>query len=134
MFGLGTLWTAVLTLLTPVVAHLGWPYFVALRVLEGIGEGVTFPAMNAMFSRWAPPLERSRLPAFTYSGTPERVDGGGCLRLQLVPEAECCLRDREGGVHKKGQNTNNSYCDGVFRYPTPTFKHPCPSLRLREWI
>ena len=34
----------------------------------GLGEGVTFPAMNSLFSDWAPPLERSRLSTIAFSG------------------------------------------------------------------
>lgn len=66
--GLGVLCTAVLTLLTPLAASLGVPYLIALRAAEGVGEGVSFPAMNAMWARWAPPLERSRLVTFSAAG------------------------------------------------------------------
>ena len=31
-----------------------------MRVIEGLGEGVTFPAMLAMLARWSSPAERSR--------------------------------------------------------------------------
>jgi ACS family sodium-dependent inorganic phosphate cotransporter-like MFS transporter 5 len=31
-------------------------------------QGVTFPSMHAMWGRWAPPKERTRLAAITYSG------------------------------------------------------------------
>ena len=31
-------------------------------------QGVTFPAMHAMWSFWAPPLERSKLISFSYEG------------------------------------------------------------------
>ena len=31
-------------------------------------QGVSFPAMHAMWGRWAPPLERSRLTTVCYSG------------------------------------------------------------------
>ncbi|XP_076437789.1 sialin-like [Babylonia areolata] len=68
LFGFGCLSTAVLTLVTPVAARAGIPYFVAVRVLEGLGEGVTFPAMHAMWAQWAPIYERSTLAAITYSG------------------------------------------------------------------
>ncbi|RXN01429.1 Sialin, partial [Acipenser ruthenus] len=57
--GLGILGTATLTLLTPVAADLGPGYVIGIRVLIGIGEGVTFPAMHTMWSAWAPPMERS---------------------------------------------------------------------------
>ncbi|XP_061597282.1 sialin isoform X2 [Cololabis saira] len=66
--GLGVLGTAVLTLLTPLAASLGPYWLFGLRALEGFGEGVTFPAMMAMWARWAPPLERSRLMTLSGSG------------------------------------------------------------------
>ena len=37
-------------------------------LVQGLGEGVTFPAMNSLFSDWAPPLERSRLSTIAFSG------------------------------------------------------------------
>lgn len=68
LMGFGILGTAVFTLLTPVAADLGASYLIAVRVLEGIGEGVTFPAMYTMWAAWAPPLERSRLLTISYIG------------------------------------------------------------------
>lgn len=68
LLGFGILGTAAFTLLTPVAADLGPGYLIAVRVLEGLGEGVTFPAMHAMWSQWAPPLERSRLLSLSYAG------------------------------------------------------------------
>uniref|UniRef100_H2LU42 Sialin n=1 Tax=Oryzias latipes TaxID=8090 RepID=H2LU42_ORYLA len=67
--GLGVLGTAVLTLFTPLAAKWGSYWLFALRALEGFGEGVTFPAMMAMWARWAPPLERSRLTTLSGSGS-----------------------------------------------------------------
>ncbi|XP_061903325.1 sialin isoform X2 [Entelurus aequoreus] len=67
--GLGVLSTAALTLLTPLAAQWGPYWLFALRALEGLGEGVTFPAMMAMWARWAPPLERSRLITISGSGS-----------------------------------------------------------------
>lgn len=69
LYGLGILSTAVLTLLTPTIANAGLYPLIAIRVLEGIFEGVTFPAMHALWSRWAPPLERSKLVTMAYSGS-----------------------------------------------------------------
>uniref|UniRef100_A0A3B4BM01 Sialin n=1 Tax=Periophthalmus magnuspinnatus TaxID=409849 RepID=A0A3B4BM01_9GOBI len=66
--GFGVLGTAALTLLTPLAAEWGPSWLFGLRALEGFGEGVTFPAMMAMWARWAPPLERSRLMSFSGSG------------------------------------------------------------------
>lgn len=68
LFGLGVLCTAVFTLLTPVAARLGVGCLIAVRILEGLGEGVTFPAMHVMLSKWCLPLERSKLSTFVYTG------------------------------------------------------------------
>ncbi|XP_028410883.1 LOW QUALITY PROTEIN: sialin-like [Dendronephthya gigantea] len=69
VFCFGVLWTSVLTLLTPVAARFSLYALIALRILEGLGEGVTFPAMHSMWSYWAPPLERSKLVPTTYAGS-----------------------------------------------------------------
>ncbi|XP_023610046.1 sialin isoform X4 [Myotis lucifugus] len=68
LLGFGILGTAVFTLFTPIAADIGVGALIALRALEGLGEGVTFPAMHAMWSSWAPPLERSKLLSISYAG------------------------------------------------------------------
>ncbi|XP_068129616.1 sialin-like [Hyperolius riggenbachi] len=68
LLGFGVLGTAVFTLLTPLAADLGPGYLIGVRALEGLGEGVTFPAMHAMWSSWAPPPERNRLLSLSYAG------------------------------------------------------------------
>ena len=67
-YGLGTLCTAVLTLLTPLAAKAGVGFFVGCRILEGLGEGMTYPAMHAMMSKWVPLNERSKFVTFIASG------------------------------------------------------------------
>lgn len=68
IYGIGVLITAIFTLLTPIAAYNSFPALVVVRILEGMGEGVTFPAMHAMLARWVPPLERSKFAAFVYAG------------------------------------------------------------------
>ncbi|XP_054707829.1 sialin-like isoform X2 [Uloborus diversus] len=68
-FGVGVLVTAIFSLLTPIAAKWGVTPFVLVRIIEGLGEGMTFPAMNALISRWAPKLERSRVSSFIFTGT-----------------------------------------------------------------
>lgn len=67
VFGLGTLLTALLTIVSPFAAWAGGGWFFAVRLLEGLTEGVTFPAIQYMISKWAPPAERSRF-ATVYTG------------------------------------------------------------------
>ncbi|XP_063386948.1 sialin [Cydia fagiglandana] len=59
----------VCTLLTPVMAEWAAAAAVVMRVGEGIGGGVTFPAMHVLLSKWAPPAERSVMAALVYAGT-----------------------------------------------------------------
>ena len=67
-YGGGVLVSAGLTLLIPVAARWSVYMLIGLRALEGIGEGVTFPSMHALLSRWIPPIERSRAVTFVYAG------------------------------------------------------------------
>ncbi|KAH6937066.1 hypothetical protein HPB50_025335 [Hyalomma asiaticum] len=75
-FGIGLLGTALGSLVTPAAARAhssfshdaGASALVAVRVLEGLGEGVTYPAMFSMVAEWAPPHERGSLLAVAYVG------------------------------------------------------------------
>ncbi|XP_055943223.1 sialin-like [Argiope bruennichi] len=68
MFGSGIGVTSILTLLTPVAVRWGIIPFIIVRALEGVGEGLTYPAINTMVSQWAPKLERSRISSAVFSG------------------------------------------------------------------
>lgn len=59
----------ICTLLTPVMANLHYGAMIAMRIGEGIGGGVTFPAMHVMLANWSPPNERSIISGITYAGT-----------------------------------------------------------------
>ena len=63
LFGSGVLVTAILTLLTPLAASTSVYLLYAVRIIEGLAEGVCFPSIYAMLARWAPPEERSRQPS-----------------------------------------------------------------------
>ncbi|KAJ8967879.1 hypothetical protein NQ317_016091 [Molorchus minor] len=54
IFGIGIGATAILTILTPWLATL---------------NGVTYPAVHDIWSRWAPPKERTRLATIAFSGS-----------------------------------------------------------------
>ncbi|GFU23497.1 hypothetical protein NPIL_187841, partial [Nephila pilipes] len=61
LLGGGIFFTSLLTLITPMAAEYGVGVMVALRVIVGAAQGVNSASMYAMFSRWAPTHERSRL-------------------------------------------------------------------------
>jgi len=44
----------------------GW--LIALRFLEGLGEGTTFPALSSLLAAWIPLKERSMLGSFVFGG------------------------------------------------------------------
>ena len=67
--GLGILSTALFTLLTPPAVKWGGANaLIALRILMGLGEGTTFPALNAMLAQWTPPEERSKIGSLVFAG------------------------------------------------------------------
>ncbi|XP_076175055.1 putative inorganic phosphate cotransporter isoform X2 [Ptiloglossa arizonensis] len=67
--GLGILATAVFTLITPVVVKFGEATgLIVVRVLMGLCEGTTFPALNAMLAQWTPPEERSKIGSLVFAG------------------------------------------------------------------
>ncbi|KAF2883330.1 hypothetical protein ILUMI_22832 [Ignelater luminosus] len=57
------------TLLSPLAAKVHYGALLVLRIAEGIGGGVTFPAMHVMLAQWAPPTERSIMSSIAYAGT-----------------------------------------------------------------
>ncbi|XP_068975091.1 sialin isoform X1 [Bombus flavifrons] len=69
VFGLGIATTAFLTIITPPLARMSVYILVALRIVEGICEGVTYPCIHAIWAQWAPPLERSKLATLAFSGS-----------------------------------------------------------------
>lgn len=67
--GLGILSTAIFTLLTPWALEAGGSTaLIVLRVLMGLGEGTTFPAMSALLAAWVPLKERSKLGSLVFGG------------------------------------------------------------------
>ncbi|XP_076438728.1 sialin-like [Babylonia areolata] len=67
-YGAAMLVASLITLLTPIVATHSFQGLVVLRILLGAASGVTFPAMHCLWGSWAPPLERTKLMAFSYAG------------------------------------------------------------------
>ncbi|GBM03547.1 Sialin [Araneus ventricosus] len=69
LLGIGILITSVFTLLTPLAARWSVWALVIARVIEGLSEGVAYPAINTLIGQWAPKLERSRMTAFIFTGS-----------------------------------------------------------------
>ncbi|XP_040572757.1 sialin isoform X1 [Lepeophtheirus salmonis] len=69
IFLIGIAATAFLTILTPILTKIGTGFLITTRILEGLFEGMTYPSIHAIWAKWAPPLERSRLAAVAFSGS-----------------------------------------------------------------
>ncbi|XP_075168361.1 putative inorganic phosphate cotransporter [Haematobia irritans] len=69
ILGMATLISAVLSAATPwSTTWGGWQAFCALRVLQGLAQGVVFPCVFDHLAKWCPLKERNRLGAFSNSG------------------------------------------------------------------
>jgi ACS family sodium-dependent inorganic phosphate cotransporter len=66
----GVILWSLFTALTPPAAYLGFGVLIATRILMGMGEGVTFPSIYALFSRWVPVSRRSRAVGLVFSAIP----------------------------------------------------------------
>ncbi|NOX52466.1 MAG: ACS family MFS transporter [Gammaproteobacteria bacterium] len=70
VLAIGVIWWSIFTILTPPAAALGIAALLTVRVLMGMGEGVTFPSIYALYGKWVPTKERARSVALSNSGIP----------------------------------------------------------------
>ncbi|RXG59799.1 putative hexose phosphate transport protein [Armadillidium vulgare] len=68
LVGVATLASAILTILTPMASRLGAGFLITVRVLEGCFQGVIFPAMNKLITRWYTTEERSKFTGIIFAG------------------------------------------------------------------
>lgn len=68
VLGYGLLLWSFFTVITPAFAYSGLWLLIFIRVLMGLGEGITFPSWHAIYARWIPFNERTRSIAITNSG------------------------------------------------------------------
>lgn len=60
VFGHSMLWASLLTLITPLAAHLNYVVLIIVRVVLGFMLGASWPAIHPLAAVWIPPMERSR--------------------------------------------------------------------------
>ncbi|XP_037061784.1 sodium-dependent phosphate transport protein 4 isoform X3 [Peromyscus leucopus] len=66
--GVALLGSSLLTLFIPLAANLGLAVLLATRAIQGLTQGTGFGGQFALWQRWAPPNERSRLCSIALSG------------------------------------------------------------------
>lgn len=69
VFGWAIVATSSLNMLIPSAAKAHYSCVILVRILQGLVEGVTYPACHGIWSKWAPPLERSRLATTSFCGS-----------------------------------------------------------------
>ncbi|XP_036026002.1 vesicular glutamate transporter 3 isoform X2 [Onychomys torridus] len=69
VFGAAIFLTSALNIFIPSAARVHYGCVMCVRILQGLVEGVTYPACHGMWSKWAPPLERSRLATTSFCGS-----------------------------------------------------------------
>ncbi|XP_035663408.1 sialin-like [Branchiostoma floridae] len=84
VLGLSILLSSVLTLLTPAAAVAGEWWLFVVRVAVGFVQGVTYPSIFGILSRWAPPSERGRLLTIVTTGETLGVFVGFTLTARLI--------------------------------------------------
>ncbi|MGL4541792.1 MAG: ACS family MFS transporter [Polymorphobacter sp.] len=70
LLGAALIGWSVFTFLTPVAAMTSFAALIATRILMGMGEAATFPAIYNLFARWLPATERTRGVVLNFAGIP----------------------------------------------------------------
>lgn len=68
LYGAGIISTTLLTFLFPLASEFGLSALFVIRLLIGLCQGVVYPSLHAIWSKWAPPMERSRLNSLAFAG------------------------------------------------------------------
>lgn len=83
LFLLVMVFCSLLALLTPIGAIMGWPYLVGIRLLQGLFQGCTFPALHTLLANWVHPSERGFLVTIVniggQAGTILMLAVSGCI-------------------------------------------------------
>jgi ACS family sodium-dependent inorganic phosphate cotransporter-like MFS transporter 6/7/8 len=69
IFGTAIAISAFLNLFIPGACKVHFSLVMLVRILQGLVEGVTYPACHGIWRHWAPPLERSRLATMSFCGS-----------------------------------------------------------------
>ncbi|XP_059350859.1 putative inorganic phosphate cotransporter [Daphnia carinata] len=58
----------VFTILTPLAAHISYIAVLVARFIEGLGAGMSPPAVHVMLTKWVLPQERNLMSSLVYAG------------------------------------------------------------------
>nr|XP_060470617.1 sodium-dependent phosphate transport protein 4 isoform X2 [Panthera onca] len=66
--GVSLVVSSLLIIFTPLAADLGLAFLIATRIVQGLAQGSILGGQHALWERWGPPCERSRLCTLALSG------------------------------------------------------------------
>eukprot|EP00108_Taenia_solium_P011876 TsM_000336500 transcript=TsM_000336500 gene=TsM_000336500 len=69
LFGIAVGGSALCNLIVPIACRGSYGVVAFIRVLQGLVEGVSYPACHGIWRYWAPPIERSRLATIAFCGS-----------------------------------------------------------------
>ncbi|GAB0100073.1 MFS domain-containing protein [Sergentomyia squamirostris] len=69
VFGIGIAASSVFMIVSPWAAKQGLFYLVAIRILIGLFEGVTYPGIQEVYANWAPRYERTAISSIVHTGS-----------------------------------------------------------------
>ncbi|VDP16846.1 unnamed protein product [Onchocerca flexuosa] len=70
LFGLAIGLASFFNILLPYAFHSNNDTFIAtIQILQGLVQGVSYPAMHGVWRYWAPPMERSKLATTAFTGS-----------------------------------------------------------------
>ncbi|XP_069697780.1 sialin-like isoform X2 [Periplaneta americana] len=68
VFGGAVVINGILSLVLPFFTRIHWILLLVIRALQGLSQGVMFPALSASVIRWVPLSERARFMSFAVQG------------------------------------------------------------------
>ena len=69
VFGLSHFLASLMSLMMPFFCYLDYRWMVALRLIQGLIMGLTWPAMHNLVGQWIPPNERSGFVSAYFGGS-----------------------------------------------------------------
>ncbi|THD26196.1 VGL2A [Fasciola hepatica] len=69
LFGIAVGGSAFLNLFLPSACRVHYGVVMAIRMMQGLVEGTSYPACHGIWRFWAPPMERSRLATIAFCGS-----------------------------------------------------------------
>ncbi|XP_043764281.1 sodium-dependent phosphate transport protein 4 isoform X3 [Cervus elaphus] len=114
--GAALLGSSLLVLFTPLAAEFGLVFLIATRILQGMSLGLVYGGQFAIWERWSPPHERSRLCGVAVSG------GFGCVCFPLW----CVLVYDDPVAHPWINITEKEYIISSLAQQVSSTKQPLP--------